>query len=377
MLKVVTNHRGYAARRSFIDLPFEETVVLRRVDPFRLADASVHKATGRTPLVLHNLWWDVGQHDLVHLRNGISVGRSPWISSFEDYLPRWEIGVKRWIEPGLERMASDRCRALIAQCEAARARQMRVVDQYAPHLRDAIDAKLHVLLPPQAALVDAYEDKPLPQDGRVHLAFVGHDFFRKGGRELLHVLDGYFRRGAPLHLTIVSKLEHGDYATRATEADRDEARRIIRQHPAHITHHERLGHSDVLDLYRRSHVGLLLTWSDTFGYSALEAQAAGCPVITTDVNAMPEINDDAVGWMIPVPHHSWKAHAAISTPEGRQRVGEAIRSGLTAVLDAMLSDPDSIGVKGQRALAQVRERHDPARAARWMEALYRTALDPS
>ncbi len=325
--------------------------------------------------MLHNLWWDRGQYPLVHLRNGISLGRAPWISSFEDFLPRWAIASDaRGVVSALKRAASSTCKALIAQCEAARLRQLRVAEQHAPETVPALDAKLHVLLPPQAKLVERYEDKPLPGDGLIHFAFVGHDFFRKGGREVLRVFDEMLTRGAPFHLTVVSKMEHGDYASRATAADAEEARQIMARHTSRIEHHETLPYARVLDVYRRAHVGLLLTWSDTFGYSALEAQAAGCPVITTDVNAMPEINSDAVGWVVPVPHHPWKAHAAIGTEKSRGEVSAAIERGVRRALEEIATAPDLVEHRGRRALRQIEEQHSPSHAAQWLENLYGTFL---
>ncbi|MFW2788163.1 glycosyltransferase, partial [Acinetobacter baumannii] len=50
----------------------------------------------------------------------------------------------------------------------------------------------------------------------------------------------------------------------------------------------------------RHHIGLLPTWADTFGYSVLEFQACGCPVISTDVRALSEINNNDIGWLINV-----------------------------------------------------------------------------
>lgn len=57
---------------------------------------------------------------------------------------------------------------------------------------------------------------------------------------------------------------------------------------------------------KNSHVGLLQTWSDTYGYSVLEFQACACSVITTDLRALPEINNNEVGWLIELPKNIFK-----------------------------------------------------------------------
>lgn len=49
---------------------------------------------------------------------------------------------------------------------------------------------------------------------------------------------------------------------------------------------------------RNAHIGLLPTIGDTFGFSVLEMQASGCPVVTTNREAMPEINNSKTGWII-------------------------------------------------------------------------------
>ncbi|MFH4294310.1 glycosyltransferase, partial [Acinetobacter baumannii] len=56
----------------------------------------------------------------------------------------------------------------------------------------------------------------------------------------------------------------------------------------------------VIEMIREHHIGLFPTWADTFGYSVLEFQACGCPVISTDVRALSEINNNDIGWLINV-----------------------------------------------------------------------------
>ncbi len=87
-----------------------------------------------------------------------------------------------------------------------------------------------------------------------------------------------------------------------------------------INYFPQLPNSEVLDMMKKAHIGLLPTYADTYGYSVLEFQAAGCPVVTTNVRSLPEINDNDKGWLIEVP---------------KNRMGEAIYS----------TDTDRIGYK--------------------------------
>jgi glycosyltransferase involved in cell wall biosynthesis len=375
MLTVVTNYDGYAARRSFMDLPFTATRFRKATDPFKVWTAARYRLGFGTGMVARNLWWDYGQHPLVHLRNGISLGRSPWVCSFEDFLPRWGVSHQRFVSRALAAVAARPCKAIIAQSDAARRRQRVVIERHAPHLMEAIDGKLHKLLPPQKLLINAYDDKPPSRDGTLRFILVGHDFFQKGGLETLQVFDRLLERGKPLRLVIVSRMNVGDFATRSTTVELTEARRIIAKHPEAIDYVGTLPQDKVLDLFRASDVGLLLTYSDTFGFSALEAQAAGCPVVTTDINALPEINDNAHGWLVNVPHHPWKVHADIDTAEGRRSVSAAITAGLEQAIEQMIAAPDLVREKGVRCLQRIRQAHDPGAAAEWMTNLYREIVE--
>ncbi|MET0247260.1 MAG: glycosyltransferase [Sphingomonas sp.] len=129
----------------------------------------------------------------------------------------------------------------------------------------------------------------------------------------------------------------------------------------------------MLDLMRSSHVGLLPTWADTYGYSVLEAQAAGCPVITTDIRALPEINDDRQGWMIPVPRDD-RGNGLLATAEARRRFSEVLEAGLEQAVDTILADPASIATKGALALRRIATLHSPQRHGEVLREIYDQAL---
>lgn len=58
-----------------------------------------------------------------------------------------------------------------------------MLDEY-PALADSIKSKMRIVHPPQQLLVAAVTDKPVDSD-RVKLIFVGRDFYRKGGAEIV------------------------------------------------------------------------------------------------------------------------------------------------------------------------------------------------
>ena len=82
-----------------------------------------------------------------------------------------------------------------------------------------------------------------------------------------------------------------------SEKEKHEIGQIFRE-AKWIKYYARLNNADILNLIRECHIGLLPTLGDTFGFSVLEMQSMGCPVITTNRMALPEINDGEKGWVI-------------------------------------------------------------------------------
>jgi glycosyltransferase involved in cell wall biosynthesis len=64
-------------------------------------------------------------------------------------------------------------------------------------------------------------------------------------------------------------------AAHLNQSHLDEAKAIISRHPDRILHFTGIPNSEVIDLLKRTHVSLLPTWAETYGYSVLEAQACG------------------------------------------------------------------------------------------------------
>src|SRR5690606_20385032 len=186
--------------------------------------------------------------------------------------------------------------------------------------------------------------RPSPHEkgGPLKFLMVGHDFFRKGGREVIRAFDEVRRRcGANLELTIVSELQPDGYATGTDAKNVDEVVALFRSRSSWITHHRNLPNERVLTLMQASHVGLLPSYAETFGYSVLEFQACGVPVVTTDIRAFPEINDDSSGWLIPVPKRA-NGEGCYRTVEERAAISEAIYKGLVDLLTDIAENPESV-----------------------------------
>ena len=325
--------------------------------------------------------------DLVHFFNAISFGSRPWLSTFETILPRFRqaltchhgetpdfsvLARDPQVLRALEALAGDPCRRLIALSRCNLEMQHALLRHFPEH-QDAIARKLVHLAPPQMPLIGALEEKGLRWDGELRFVFVGSSFFTKGGPEVLRTLARLRRDGHPVRLTIVSALSPTSHARIVSREDVDAILREIRNGADWIEHFRALPNPAVLDLMRRSHIGLLPSFAETYGFAVLEFQAAGCPVVTTDVRALPEINNEETGWLISVPKNRF-GEALFTSREDQQKLARSIEVGLARILEEILLQPEVAAVKGQRSLERVRRDHSPEVHGARLREIYRDAL---
>ncbi|WP_035658948.1 glycosyltransferase family 4 protein [Bradyrhizobium sp. STM 3809] len=238
--------------------------------------------------------------DLVHAFNRLPIGTTPYIIGFESHLPRaYGLEQTAYFRTLRRSLASPRCRGIIAISEHAR-RIFEAVHADAPEA-DVLLAKTIVRFP-NLPLPDLVEpDEPRISD-HIRVSFVGNHFARKGGCVAIRLAELAAARGIALHLTIASTLTmgRGIWTDPQREGYFDDWLRRL-EHPA-ITLLGPIDNAAVMDLFRYSDFSLLTTFSDTFGYSALEAMAVGCPVIGTRQGALPEfIRDGQNGILLDLP----------------------------------------------------------------------------
>ena len=105
---------------------------------------------------------------------------------------------------------------------------------------------------------------------RFNILFVGGDFERKGGQDVLEVFLQTFSEEAELNLVTKASIEC--------------------QHPHVHIHNDVQAYSPKwLELYLQADVFVMPTHFEAFGLVFIEAMAAGLPVITTSINAIPEM----------------------------------------------------------------------------------------
>jgi glycosyltransferase involved in cell wall biosynthesis len=362
---------GYPERRNIACLPFERHRCVRRRDSIGLVTGLYYRLSGSNhDLLLNSYHCNRHSRDgVVHLFNGICFGSAPWVSTFESCLPRWHGVSSRLLRIGYEAMARPTCLGLVAISEASAKIHREQLRRVAPELEERIAGKLHVIHPPQSLPADTRCREDV-HDRPVRFVMVGRLFFTKGGRSLLSAFKSLYLSGRrDWTLDIVSTLEIGDEESGSTELDRARALSDIASMAPLVRHCKSLTSDGVASLFQRSHVALLPTLADTYGYVVLEAQAAGCPVITTDVRALTEINDAACGWVIPIP----KNHLGIGAWRSARdltKVEDKLSRDLELVLLGILGQRNSIGIRSQASIERIRSSHDPHRVAKRIEEIY-------
>jgi glycosyltransferase involved in cell wall biosynthesis len=240
--------------------------------------------------------------DCFHFFNSTPVVEVPFITTFETSLPRWwGIDLPAYRE-GLRILSTDSCRRIFAISRNAIDIFQSSIQTFAPELANSLLRKTELLYPPQP--VTSTDDHKYQIADAVHFGFIGTDFLRKGALELLLAFEKAIKSRAKVKLTLVTEFRaHSDNRPYdiGSAARLDQGRQVLGRLMDHITHYPRVDNKRALEILSTCHVGLLPSFSDTFGYSILEAQSALCSTVTTNIRAFPEINPPDCGWMVDLP----------------------------------------------------------------------------
>jgi hypothetical protein len=161
--------------------------------------------------------------------------------------------------------------------------------------------------------------KKVKKDEPLRLLFIGGDFQRKGGYEILEA----FRNGLAdfCQLDIVTK-----------------DKKVSSEKSVNVYHGLPYKGEKLMQLHAEADIFVFPTWGDTNGNVILEAMAAGLPVISTNVGAIPEEVEDGVnGLIVPVkkPDAIVKAVRSLAdNPELRIAMGRSARAKAELLFDA-------------------------------------------
>lgn len=326
--------------------------------------------------------------DIYHFFNTINYTSKPWVINIESGLP-WTIDVIRCVEStngnlenikgnkevakALKQLAKPNCLGLMALSECTRKIQLEILNQF-PEYKKEIEKKLITLHPPQELQVSDIKEKELEYENTpLTFVYVGRDYFRKGGRETVEILSE-LREKFEFKLILISDLRIDEFRYLRTDNDLESAKNLIKKNSSWIEHYEFLPNDQVLEKIKKSHVALLPTWMDTYGYSVLECQACGTPVITTSLRAMDETNNSDIGWLIKVPVNRYN-HPIHNTKTEQDKFAQILKKGLKECIINILENPSLIRVKAEKCIANIKENHSPDEYNKNLELIYENRIN--
>lgn len=309
--------------------------------------------------------------DIYHFFNCVHNGTKPWVSTFESILPRttdtldcyredsFEIYYPEDIQSRMEFILKDNCLGIIPISKWAEKLQTELFNRM-----DIVGFdKMFQIYPPQKLNTR----KPVEYDtkDKLKIIFIGNAFWRKGGTDVLRAIQNI----VDIELTIISKMMVDPHA--AVESDRHfkETEECIKNNDW-IIHHDGLENEEVLKLISKSHLALLPTYSDTFGYSVLECQSFGVPVITTDVSALSEINNNDCGWVIKIDKNIWGEGLGHIRKSHRFRNRETIIRGIRNIIQTIRLDSKLIERKSKACIERIEKVHDPKKISNEIKKVY-------
>lgn len=217
--------------------------------------------------------------DCLHTFNVIpDIGDTPWCCTFESEVPvttdllgrPWEKNPdwhSRFSKNSLRLLklcARRNCLGLIAISTSAYVIQKELIlrSDLKEEEKQAILQKLVCIHPPQRLLIteEEYQNK-FSSPETVNFILVGHDFFRKGGMQVLLALNGLYEQGMRnFRFIIVSKLVYiADHTGSATKENYDAAMAII-ENSDWIDYYPELSNEKVLEMMKKVISGFCRHW---------------------------------------------------------------------------------------------------------------------
>jgi glycosyltransferase involved in cell wall biosynthesis len=217
--------------------------------------------------------------------------------------------------------------------------------------------KLQVVYP-GFPVPDAVERKP---SGRFNFLFVGTDFERKGGFDVIEAFDRVAREHEDAQLTLIADpwADHPDRKIHSW-VNSNRRQRILSRLRA-LEGDGRVGRRDAADrrilieeLYPQADVFVMPSLAEGFGFTKVEAMSVGLPVITSDIGPMREIVDDGKTGLVVQP-------------------GDV--EGLTEAMLMVIAEREKTTAMGTAARAAFLERFTIERFRADLGGIYRKALE--
>lgn len=238
--------------------------------------------------------------DLVHSLNHIPLGRKPFVLTFENHLPRYWLSTSdRLFQLYTGMLKHERCRAIIAMSHYAA--KWFVLHHARDPDAELLLRKLSVIYPNihVGDQSDLCADDPCDP---LRVTFVGRHFGRKGGCVAVRMAERAAAAKLPVQFTVISSLEVGNGVWTDPPSAEFFERYLRLLHLPNVKYFPEMANKAVSEVLARSHFSLLTTFSDTFGFSAIEGMARWTPPIATPQGALPEfVSDGETGLMVDLP----------------------------------------------------------------------------
>ena len=313
------------------------------------------------------LWRPGNRADVVHTFNRVPLHRRrSWMVTFEDYLPRtYGRRAKRVSDAARSRLADAACGRIIAMSQWALGIFGSQHESWSgfPDLL----GKTEVLYPAIAERVT--RPKSYVPGEVLRLVFVGSSWATKGAPVAARLAVLAEREKLPLEIHVVSSLSEG-YADDPRRELYDPDKMLITGGP--VVYHGALQNDRVHALLERSHILLLPSLGDTFGYSVLEGFAHALPALVSNTNALVEVvHADVNGLVVHLPTNRLGSWTEL------KKGWEYMDAAYTSMAEQALEQVERV-VSGEidyeelsaGALRQLRDHHDPVRRNRMLDALY-------
>lgn len=243
------------------------------------------------------------KYDLIHSFNAIPYTNKPWIVTFESKLPRTIGPYKDKLGSIIKtRLLLDNCRQVIAMSHYAKERFIKTNECWTD-IKTIID-KLEII-PPNFPIKIPIPKKYL-KGQTLEIIFVGNDFARKGGIVALRVAEKAKKMKLPLKVNLISGMNYGPSVyTDCLDTSRY-ARDLTLLNLDNVVLYKKLPNEQVISLFAKSHLQVMCTLDDTYGFSILEGFSVGTPAITTNVCALPEFVNSNNGVVIDLELNEFK-----------------------------------------------------------------------
>lgn len=315
--------------------------------------------------------------DLIHAFNRIPIEPLPFIIGFESHLPRaYGLEDTSYFQTVSGILAGERCRRIIAISEHAR-RTFRATHRESGFL-DRLEPKLGMRYPnidiPDIA--DRMAGAPIEP---FIVSFVGNHFGRKGGCVAVRLAEIAHERRLPVEVNIVSTLEAGAGVWTDPPRSGFFAPYFALLGLPNVRHRRSLSNAAVQQLLSRSHLCLLTTFSDTFGYSAIESMANWTPVLATRQSALPEfVIHGETGLLLDLPVNELGDWVHSASPERHAPGFEAIYAGeierlaqaSIQAIEALMAEPARLAAMRRAARAKSVTLFDSRKANIYWDRLY-------